>query len=135
MLGGRRRDPPRIAVTGPDGFVAWHVRCAARARWGGDLIDVGRGRVRRPGTDGCGVGQADAVIHLAGVNRAHDPAEIERVNPWLAEQLVASLERTGPADPGRLRQLDPLPGRLGVRGGQAQGRGHPAGGFRAWSTW
>jgi UDP-2-acetamido-2,6-beta-L-arabino-hexul-4-ose reductase len=36
---------------------------------------------------------ADAVIHLAGVNRAHDPAEIEQVNPQLAEQLVASLRR------------------------------------------
>ena len=31
---------------------------------------------------------ADAVIHLAGVNRAKDDAEIAEVNPWLAEQLV-----------------------------------------------
>ena len=34
---------PRIAITGPGGFVAWHVRCAARARWGGDLIGLGMG--------------------------------------------------------------------------------------------
>ncbi len=39
------------------------------------------------------------MIHLAGVNRAKDDEEIARVNPWLAEQLVASLERTGRAIP------------------------------------
>jgi UDP-2-acetamido-2,6-beta-L-arabino-hexul-4-ose reductase len=38
---------------------------------------------------------ADAVIHLAGVNRAQEPSEIEQVNPWLAEQLVESLRRLG----------------------------------------
>jgi UDP-2-acetamido-2,6-beta-L-arabino-hexul-4-ose reductase len=38
---------------------------------------------------------ADAVIHLAGVNRAQDPTEIAQVNPWLAEQLVESLRRLG----------------------------------------
>ena len=86
---------PRIAITGPDGFVAWHVRCAARARWGGDLIGLGPDEFVDPQLLDAGIASADAVIHLAGVNRAKDDAEIERVNPWLAEQLVASFERTG----------------------------------------
>ena len=89
----------RIAITGPDGFIAWHVRCAARERWGGDLIHVGEAEFADPALMDAALSQADAVIHLAGVNRAHDPAEIERVNPWLAEQLVASMARTGRAIP------------------------------------
>jgi UDP-2-acetamido-2,6-beta-L-arabino-hexul-4-ose reductase len=83
----------RIAVTGPDGFVAWHSRCAARSRWGGDLVGVGEAEFNSPERLDEVLADVDAVIHLAGVNRAHDPAEIERVNPWLAEQLVASLRR------------------------------------------
>mgnify|MGYP000846816375 FL=1 len=89
----------RIAVTGPDGFVDWNVRCAARARWGGDLIHVGEAEFGDAARMDAALAGADAVIHLAGVNRAHDPAEIERVNPWLAEQLVASLDRLGSSAP------------------------------------
>lgn len=89
----------RIAVTGPEGFIAWHVRCAARSRWGGDLIHVGQAEFGDPELMDAALSGVDAVIHLAGVNRAHDPGEIERVNPWLAEQLVASMARTGRAVP------------------------------------
>lgn len=85
--------PPRIAVTGPDGFVAWHVRCAARARWGGDLVGLGPEHFEDPTRSDAVLIGVDAVIHLAGLNRSHDPAEIERVNPWLAESLVGSLRR------------------------------------------
>ena len=74
----------RIAVTGPDGFIAWHVRCAARARWGGDLIHIREAEFDDQALMDAALAQADVVIHLAGVNRAHDAAEIERVNPWLA---------------------------------------------------
>lgn len=91
-------DRPRIAVTGPDGFIAWHVRCAARARWGGDLIGLGPEEFDDPDLLDRALAQADAVIHLAGLNRAPD-AEIERVNPWLAGQLVASLQRLDRAIP------------------------------------
>lgn len=84
---------PRIAVTGPDGFIAWHVRCAARARWGGDLVGLGPGHFEDSARLDLALADVDAVIHLAGVNRSHDPAEIERVNPWLAETLVGSLQR------------------------------------------
>ncbi len=86
---------PRIAITGPDGFVAWHVRCAARARWGGDLVGLGRKEFANPELLNAGIASADAVIHLAGVNRANDESDVKRINPWLAEQLVASCERTG----------------------------------------
>lgn len=90
---------PRIALTGFDGFVGWHVRCAARARWGGDVICLGIDEFADPALLDAGLAEVDAVIHLAGVNRADDPAEIERTNPWLAEQLTASLRRLGRAIP------------------------------------
>ena len=90
---------PRIAVTGFDGFVGWHVRCAARARWGGDIVGLGIAEFAAPALLDAGLADVDAVIHLAGVNRADDPAEIERTNPWLAEQLVASLRRLGRSIP------------------------------------
>ena len=90
---------PRIAITGPDGFVAWHVRCAARARWGGDLVGLGIDEFADPAILDAGLADVDAVIHLAGVNRDPDPREIERTNPWLAEQLVASLRRLGKVVP------------------------------------
>lgn len=85
----------KIAVTGPQGFVAWHLRCAARARWGGDLIGLDIAEFADPARLDAGLCKADAVIHLAGVNRSSDPSEIEQTNPWLAEQLVASLDRLG----------------------------------------
>lgn len=93
------RGAPRIAVTGPDGFVAWHVRCAARARWGGDLVGLGSEHFGDPQLLAAGLADVDAVIHLAGVNRADDPSEIERANPWLATQLVDALRKLGRAVP------------------------------------
>lgn len=90
---------PRIAVTGPDGFVAWHVRCAARARWGGDLVGLGPEHFEDLALLEAGLADVDAVIHLAGVNRADDPSEIERTNPWLASQLVEALRKLGRAVP------------------------------------
>lgn len=86
---------PRIAITGPSGFVAWHTRCAARARWGGDLLKIGRAEYESADAMDAVTSQVDGVIHLAGVNRAVDPTEIDIVNPALAEGLVASLRRTG----------------------------------------
>ncbi len=81
----------KIAVTGPDGFIAWHTRCAARARWGGDLVGLGPAEFADVEVLQARLADVDAVIHLAGVNRASDDAQIAEVNPWLARQLVSAL--------------------------------------------
>ena len=38
----RRRDRAIAGHRTGDGFIAWHIRAAARARWGGDVIGLGR---------------------------------------------------------------------------------------------
>ena len=92
--------PPSIAITGPDGFIAWHTRCALRARnGGGDVVHLGEAHFDDPGLMDTALGGVDAVIHLAGVNRASDDEMVARMNPWLASQLVAGLQRSGRAIP------------------------------------
>ena len=87
---------PRIAISGPDGFIAWHTRCALRARnGGGDVLGLTEAEFDDPHRMDAVLTQADAVIHLAGVNRASDEETIAQANPWLAETLVAGLERLG----------------------------------------
>ena len=84
----------RIAITGPDGFLAWHTRCALRARQDADAIGIGRAEFNDPVLMDVALAEVDAVIHLAGVNRGSD-SDVATVNPGLAEQLVAGLERRG----------------------------------------
>ena len=81
----------RVVVTGADGFLGWHTRLrllaltdhevvpVSRATWGG-LGDALRG--------------ADAVVHLAGVNRGPDE-EVEGGNVALAEDLAAAVGSAG----------------------------------------
>lgn len=83
----------RLAVTGPEGFLAWHTRVAWLARGGSEVIGLGRTEFGDPAAMDQRLSRADAVIHLAGVNRASDDDAIAKVNPWLAEQLVSGLER------------------------------------------
>jgi UDP-2-acetamido-2,6-beta-L-arabino-hexul-4-ose reductase len=86
---------PRLAVSGPDGFIAWHTRCALRARFGGDVVGLTEAEFDDPTKMDAALDGVDAVIHLAGINRAADDSTVAQVNPWLAEQLVGSLERSG----------------------------------------
>ena len=88
-------DRPRIAVTGADGFVGWHVRCLARSRWGGDVVALGRDDMGDPDRLAGALADVDVVIHLAGVNRASSDEEVALANPALAGALVAGLRRTG----------------------------------------
>lgn len=87
--------PPCIAVTGYDGFLGWHVRCAYRARFGGDVVGIGIPEYADWALLEERLARADAIIHLAGVNRAHDEIEIAQTNPRLAAELVAAMDRMG----------------------------------------
>ena len=64
----RRSGRVRVVVTGADGFLGWHTRLRLRR------ADRPRGRRRRPRETGRDLREpsrgVDAIIHLAGVNRA-----------------------------------------------------------------
>lgn len=88
----------KIAVTGPDGFIAWHTRAAIYANTREDTIRIGRAEFDDDDAMDAALTKADAVIHLAGVNRASND-EITNGNLLLARKLVAGLERAGSAIP------------------------------------
>lgn len=83
----------RVVVTGADGFLGWHLRLRMRA-----LSDYEVVPVAQPDWSSLPelVATADAVIQLAGVNRAPD-AELIDANARLAHELTAAVlssERT-----------------------------------------
>lgn len=85
----------RIVVTGGDGFLGWHVRGALRARNVDEVVSVGRDVLEgsEEGLDAALAG-ADAVLHLAGVNR-DEPEALRALNLSLAARVTSSLDRLG----------------------------------------
>jgi UDP-2-acetamido-2,6-beta-L-arabino-hexul-4-ose reductase len=88
---------PIVAITGAGGFLAWHLRCLLHGRgWATPLLldrEIWADLKKRREL----LSQADAVVHLAGVNRAN-PDEVEHGNIRLAEELVGAL-REGDVTP------------------------------------
>ncbi len=81
----------RIAVTGAEGFLGWHARCALGARGTDEVIPVGRELGNDAARLGLALSGVDAVLHLAGVNRAADNhAFLDNV--LLAQRLTSALD-------------------------------------------
>jgi UDP-2-acetamido-2,6-beta-L-arabino-hexul-4-ose reductase len=78
----------RIVVTGADGFVGKNL--TLRLTEIGDKV-LPLTRASTSADWHAAIAAADAVVHLAGVNRPTDPAEFERVNAGTAAQLVTAL--------------------------------------------
>lgn len=84
-----------IAITGADGFLARHLRVRLRALTPGmTVVSIGHQTLNDPEALDEALAGADAVVHLAGVNRGDD-VEVEEGNVSAAEQLVAGLLRVG----------------------------------------
>lgn len=83
----------KVLLTGADGFIGKNLRVALGERDGFEVLPV----VRYTTAEALQamVGEADAVIHLAGVNRPQDPAEFTAGNAEFTAQLVAMLEAAG----------------------------------------
>jgi UDP-2-acetamido-2,6-beta-L-arabino-hexul-4-ose reductase len=79
----------KLLVTGSDGFLGWHTRCRLRALTDHEVIPVGRGELT---TIADLARDADAILHLAGVNRAATGEEVERGNTDLAQVVAGALE-------------------------------------------
>ena len=85
----------KIAVTGADGFLARHLRVRLRALAPDETVtNIGRKVLNDDRALDEALTGADAVVHLAGVNRGKD-AEVEGGNVRAAELLVAGLDRVG----------------------------------------
>jgi UDP-2-acetamido-2,6-beta-L-arabino-hexul-4-ose reductase len=83
----------KIAVSGAEGFLAWHLSCTLKARKGQDVVVIGRREFEDESFMDSALDGVDCVIHLAGANRASDE-ELSSVNPWLARRLVEALARS-----------------------------------------
>lgn len=81
----------RVVVTGADGFLGWHTTVRAQALTDHEVVPVAQ--VDWVDLPRLVVG-ADAVIHIAGVNRGPED-EVENGNVRLAEDLVGALQEAG----------------------------------------
>ena len=77
----------RVLLTGAGGFLGWHTRVRLRALTDSESMPVTRERWSE--LDDL-TKQAEAVIHVAGVNRS-EPEEVERGNRMLAEQVAEAV--------------------------------------------
>jgi UDP-2-acetamido-2,6-beta-L-arabino-hexul-4-ose reductase len=79
----------KIVITGADGFIGRNVRAALAERSDVELVPI----TRTSGADSlnAAVKTADAVFHLAGVNRPQDPAEFEEGNANFTARLCDAL--------------------------------------------
>ena len=81
----------RIVLTGAEGFLGWHTRCLLHATTDHTVVAVGRDTWSQlPGL----VADADAVIHVAGINRADD-SELVDGNVALAADVATAVRAAG----------------------------------------
>ena len=83
----------KTVVTGSDGFLGWHTRVRLRALGGFEVFPINHEDFAGEALEQA-VTSADAVIHLAGINRASD-RELEFGNLAIAERLIHALKASG----------------------------------------
>jgi UDP-2-acetamido-2,6-beta-L-arabino-hexul-4-ose reductase len=83
----------KVAITGGFGFLGWHTASRLRALSGVDAVRIGRADFADPQRLATALAGVDAVLHLAGVNRAETEAEVEKGNIALGRGLATALAR------------------------------------------
>lgn len=81
-------------MTGANGFLGWHTRCSLRARGADEVVAIDRDVFIDPIRFQLALTGIDAVVHVAGVNRAASD-DLLRENVLLAERLTDALDRAG----------------------------------------
>ncbi|MFT3755233.1 MAG: NAD-dependent epimerase/dehydratase family protein [Pseudoxanthomonas sp.] len=87
----------KVLLTGADGFIGKNLRVALAEREGVEVLPIVR--ASSPDDLAAAVANADAVIHLAGVNRPQDAAEFAAGNADFTAALCEALRETGRAVP------------------------------------
>lgn len=82
----------KILLSGAGGFLGWHTRLRLHALTDHDVVPVGRDEWRQLAVL---VDDVDAIIHIAGVNRAESDEEVKHGNIQLAEDLASAVMRAG----------------------------------------
>jgi UDP-2-acetamido-2,6-beta-L-arabino-hexul-4-ose reductase len=82
----------KMAVTGADGFLGWHIRCRAFAL-GHTCVPIGRALMDDDDGLLAALRGVEAVLHCAGVNRGTD-AEVTEGNLVPARQLLDAVRRS-----------------------------------------
>lgn len=81
----------KIVLTGAHGFLGWHTRCLLHATSDHTVVAVGRDSWPQLAEL---MADADAVLHVAGINRADD-TELVDGNIGLARDVAAAVRATG----------------------------------------
>ena len=87
----------KLALTGGDGFLGWHVRVLVRALGWPDPVLLTRAELAEVPAVASALADADLVLHLAGANRG-EPSEIAAGNIDAAAALARGL-RAMPVPP------------------------------------
>jgi UDP-2-acetamido-2,6-beta-L-arabino-hexul-4-ose reductase len=78
----------KVVVTGAGGFLGWHTLARLRALTDHEVVAVTRDNWETLSTE---VQSADAVVHIAGVNRADAPDQVRAGNLDMARELAGAL--------------------------------------------
>ena len=81
---------PATVVTGGEGFLGGHLACRLRARHATTPARLGRDAI-----EAAAFADAGTVFHLAGVNRAATPEEVEEGNVEIARRTAAAVRAAG----------------------------------------
>ncbi len=87
----------KVLITGADGFIGKNLRVALAEREGFEVLPITRASSAQDLR--AAVAQADAVVHLAGVNRPQNAAEFIVGNADFTGELAGLLADTGRAIP------------------------------------
>ena len=77
----------KIVITGANGFLGWHLRCRLSALHDHEVVPIGRDNFSQLSVELAG---ADAVVHIAGVNRGPDD-EVVNGNIDLATTVADAI--------------------------------------------
>lgn len=86
----------KVAVTGAGGFLGWHLSCRLLATRGVEPVRLGRADLADTERLAALLTDVDAVIHVAGVNRAESDGAVEQGNVAVAETLASAVGPNAP---------------------------------------